>query len=482
MARKIAFMLFSLLVIFSSSAVAKGADPIGSLISLNQQMIQSAKDGNLQSVEKTFSQFKTVWKKEEPAIKKENISSYSKMNSNIAMISLSLINKDTKKVQAALSELGSHLETYRQAVTLKDAAGGSSRLTLSAYIQSLKETKQLIKSSQTAEAQAKIDQLVTNWLAVEGDVVSQSKTAYTISEENLALMKAEAENRPDQAIKHIDEMIQLLEPIASSSYSWLDAALIPVREGMEALLVIGALLTMTKKARVTRSSAWIWGGASLGMLVSLGAGVGVTLLFSSNIFGENNFLLGGVTGILSAVMLLYVGVWLHRNASMDKWREKINTQKSQALKKGSLLSFALIAFLAVVREGLETVIFFIGLVGKLRLTELIGGTAAGLLILAAAGFLMIKLGMRIPLKPFFLLSMAVVLYMCVKFLGTGVHSLQLADILPSDAESWLPSVSFLGIYPSIYSTIPQLIIIGFLAVALVMEILKIKSNRREVAK
>lgn len=256
MARKIAFMLFSLLVIFSSSAVAKGADPIDSLISLNQQMIQSAKDGNLQSVEKTFSQFKTVWKKEEPAIKKENISSYSKMNSNIAMISLSLINKDTKKVQAALSELGSHLETYRQAVTLKDAAGGSSRLTLSAYIQSLKETKQLIKSSQTAEAQVKIDQLVTNWLAVEGDVVSQSKAAYTTSEENLALMKAEAENRPDQAIKHIDEMIQLLEPIASSSYSWLDAALIPVREGMEALLVIGALLTMTKKARVTRSSVW----------------------------------------------------------------------------------------------------------------------------------------------------------------------------------------------------------------------------------
>ncbi|KXZ22841.1 iron transporter [Bacillus nakamurai] len=482
MARKIAFMLFSLLVIFSSSAVAKGADPIASLINLNQQMIQSAKDGDIHSVEKTFSQFKTVWKKEEPNIKKENTSSYSKMNSNIAMISLSLINKDTNKVEAELSDLASHLETYRQAVTLKDAANGNSRLSLSAYIQSLKETKQLIKSRQTAEASAKIDQLVTNWLAVEGDVVSQSKTAYTTSEENLALMKAEAEMHPDQAIKHIDEMIQLLEPIASSSYSWWDAALIPVREGMEALLVIGALLTMTKKARVTHSTAWIWGGASLGMLVSLCAGIGVTLLFSSNVFGENNFLIGGVTGILSAVMLLYVGVWLHRNASMDKWREKINTQKAQALKKGSLLSFALIAFLAVVREGLETVIFFIGLVGKLSLTELIGGTAAGLLILAAAGFLMIKLGMRIPLKPFFLLSMAVVLYMCVKFLGTGVHSLQLADILPSDTESWLPSVSFLGIYPSIYSTIPQLFIFGFLAIALVMEIIKLKSNRREVAK
>lgn len=58
------------------------------------------------------------------------------------------------------------------------------------------------------------------------------------------------------------------------------------------------------------------------MAVSLAAGIGVTVLFSSSVFGENNFLLGGVTGVLSAVMLLYVGVWLHRNASMDKWREK----------------------------------------------------------------------------------------------------------------------------------------------------------------
>ncbi len=178
------------------------------------------------------------------------------------------------------------------------------------------------------------------------------------------------------------------------------------------------------------------------MVVSLAAGIGVTLLFSSNIFGENNFLLGGVTGVLSAVMLLYVGVWSHRNASMDKWRENQYPEVTGP-KKRSLLSFGLIAFLAVVREGLETVIFFIGLVGKLPLIELIGGTAAGLIVLVIVGVLMIKLGMRIPLKPFFLLSMAVVLYMCVKFLGTGVHSLRLAGILPSDAESWSPSVSVL---------------------------------------
>ncbi|WP_339185277.1 ferrous ion permease EfeU [Bacillus sp. FSL R5-0416] len=481
MARGLALILFSLLMVFGSAAHAED-DPIAALIQLNKQMIKSVKDGDMDSAQQTFDTFKAKWKKEEPSIKKENLSSHSEMDANIAMISLSFINQDARKLKTQLEELASHLETYQQAVVLKKTSSGQSRASLTAYIQSLKDTKQFIEKKQLDEASSAIDNLVTSWLAVEGDVVSQSKEAYTTSEENLALMKAEIGSHPEKVSKQIDEMIQLLEPIASSSYSWWDAALIPVREGMEALLVIGALLTMTKKARVTRSSTWIWGGASAGMAVSLAAGIGVTVLFSSSVFGENNFLLGGVTGVLSAVMLLYVGVWLHRNASMDKWREKINIQKSQALKKRSLLSFALIAFLAVVREGLETVIFFIGLVGKLPLTELIGGTAAGLIVLVIVGVLMIKLGMRIPLKPFFLLSMAVVLYMCVKFLGTGVHSLQLAGILPSDAESWLPSVSVLGIYPSVYSTIPQMLILLYLLIALVSEAAKHFTNGKELTK
>ncbi|MBL3647627.1 FTR1 family protein [Bacillus vallismortis] len=481
MTRGLALILFSLLMVFGSAAYAED-DPIAALIQLNKQMTESVKDGDTESAQQTFETFKAKWKKEEPSIKKENLSSHSKMDSNIAMISLSFINQDADKLKTQLEELSSHLETYQQAVVLKKTSSGQSRASLTAYIQNLKDTKTLIEQNRLDEASSAIDNLITSWLAVEGDVVSQSKEAYTTSEENLALMKAEIGSHPEKVSKQIDDMIQLLEPIASSSYSWWDAALIPIREGMEALLVIGALLTMTKKARVTRSSVWIWGGASAGMVISLTAGIGVTLLFSSSVFGENNFLLGGVTGVLSALMLLYVGVWLHRNASMDKWREKINIQKSQALKKRSLLSFALIAFLAVVREGLETVIFFIGLVGKLPLTELIGGTAAGLVVLVIVGVLMIKLGMRIPLKPFFLLSMAVVLYMCVKFLGTGVHSLQLAGILPSDAESWLPSISVLGVYPSVYSAIPQLLILLFLLIALISEAAKYFTNGKELTK
>lgn len=246
MARGLTLILLSLLMFFGSVVHAEN-DPIASLLELNKQMIKSVRDGDIDSAQQTFETFKSLWKKEEPSIKKENLSSHSKMDSNIAMISLSFINQDANKLETQLEELSSHLETYQQAVVLKKASSGQSRTSLTAYIQILKDTKQLIEKKQMGEASAAIDNLITSWLAVEGDVVSQSKEAYTTSEENLALMKAEIDSHPKQVIKQIDEMIQLLEPIASSSYSWWDAALIPIREGMEALLVIRALLTMTKK-------------------------------------------------------------------------------------------------------------------------------------------------------------------------------------------------------------------------------------------
>lgn len=104
--------------------------------------------------------------KEEPSIKKENLSSHSEMDANIAMISLSFINQDARKLKTQLEELASHLETYQQAVVLKKTSSGQSRASLTAYIQSLKDTKQFIEK-QLDEASSAIDNLVTSWLAVE---------------------------------------------------------------------------------------------------------------------------------------------------------------------------------------------------------------------------------------------------------------------------------------------------------------------------
>lgn len=152
MARGLTLILLSLLMFFGSAVHAEN-DPIASLLELNKQMIKSVRDGDIDSAQQTFETFKSAWKKEEPSIKKENLSSHSKMDSNIAMISLSFINQDANKLETQLEELSSHLETYQQAVVLKKASSGQSRASLTAYIQSLKDTKQLIEKNRWEKRQ-----------------------------------------------------------------------------------------------------------------------------------------------------------------------------------------------------------------------------------------------------------------------------------------------------------------------------------------
>lgn len=146
MARGLALILFSLLMVVGFAAHAED-DPIAALIQLNKQMIKSVTDGDMDSAQQTFETFKAKWKKEEPSIKKENLSSHSEMDANIAMISLSFIN-NADKLKTQLEELSSHLETYQQAVVLKKTSSGQSRASLTAYIHSLKDTKQLIEKKQ----------------------------------------------------------------------------------------------------------------------------------------------------------------------------------------------------------------------------------------------------------------------------------------------------------------------------------------------
>jgi high-affinity iron transporter len=89
---------------------------------------------------------------------------------------------------------------------------------------------------------------------------------------------------------------------------------------------------------------------------------------------------------------------------------------------------------------------------------------------------MLKIGIKLPLKPFFFISSIIVFYMCLKFMGSGVHSLQLSGIVPSLSTNVIPTIDVLSIYPSWYSTLPQLLIIGFALSILIVQ--KRKQNNK----
>ena len=271
-----------------------------------------------------------------------------------------------------------------------------------------------------------------------------------------------------EALAVIEEMRADLSPLVSvAQYGLADAAIIMLREGLEALLVMAALLAFLSKSGNTGKKSWIWLGGLAGIGASVVTAVLVQQLFAGPLAGANRELIEGFAGILAAAMLVYVSYWMHRKSHIGAWQSYIRQQSSSALARNSLLGLALIAFLAVYREGAETVIFYMGIAPSIALRDLLMGIGAATAVLVVLGVLMLRFGLRIPLRPFFLVTSILLYYMAFKFVGTGIHALQVAGIVPATARPYLPTLGLLGVFPTVETTIVQVVLLA-LAVAVVV--------------
>ncbi|HJV16627.1 MAG TPA: FTR1 family protein, partial [Bacillales bacterium] len=283
------------------------------------------------------------------------------------------------------------------------------------------------------------------------------------SERDLVTIQAMiAENPPkyEKASALINNMIDYLTPLASKSqYTYWDAAMILLREGLEALLVVVALLSFVNKSGAAKGKKWIFSGVLTGLAVSIILAVIVKFVISSGAFGNNNALIAGWTGIFAAAMLLYMSYWLHSQSNIADWNRYIREKSQAALSTGKLVTLGSLSFLAVFREGTETVLFYIGMANSIEMRSLLFGFLLGAGLLGIIAFLMIYVGLKLPLRPFFMVSSLIVFYLCFKFTGMGIHSLQLAGLIPTTNIANMPSNEFFALYPSWESTIPQAILL-----------------------
>ncbi|MFT8318757.1 MAG: FTR1 family protein [Sporolactobacillus sp.] len=445
---------------FLSPAVSAAQAPVhlAPALKILAQTQQALKHNRAEEAAQHFNTFKRWWEQNRARITADSADASIDMSQEISLVSLNLLNNENRQASANLSNLEQALQDYQSGLYGgKHAKSGHQ--SLSAYIGQLNHVKQTMANKDWTGARTEVRQLQQDWLSVEGDVVSQSQNVYTDSEKNLVMIDAYLA-RPstrEKALPLTEQMIAQLKPLAASNYGLWDAAFIPIREGLEALLVIGALLSFAKKAQSRQAKIWIWSGTALALLVCMIVGATVTFLFSVAAFGNNNSLINGWSGIFASVMLLYVGYWLHRHSDIARWNHFIQSKSEQAVGRGRVITFALLAFIAVLREGMETVIFLIGMAGRMPGSQLAGGIAVGFGILVVIGFLMLKAGVLLPLRPFFLVSSLIVFYLCFKFIGSGIHSLQMAGVLPSAVSDYLPSVNSLSVFPSWYSTLPQFV-------------------------
>lgn len=485
MFKRISAVLLAIFLLLGSTTAMASSPGVDHLIKAEpyvDQALSEAQQGHLSKAQEIYKKFHDAWLQMEDSIKTESGQAYSDIEANMGQVDYAFMqNKQTGIVQA-LQGLRDVNEKFIHGQYAKGEQVKKENITLSDFIDMLKDTKGKVQSHDQQAALIGIAQVRQSWLSVEGVVVAQSASAYNESERDMVTIHAMIAAGDDQgATQVLDRMIQYLTPLATKTgYTLWDAAMIPIREGLEALLVVTALLAFVKKSREGKGKGWIWLGVSGGLLLSILLAVIVKFIFSSGAFGTNNSLISGWTGVIAAVMLLYMSYWLHSQSNISDWQSYIRTQSQSALDTGRLVSLGILSFLAVFREGTETVLFLIGMVNQISLRNLILGLLIGLGILAMIAYLMLVVGVKLPLRPFFMVSSLIVFYLCVKFTGMGIHSLQLAGTLPSTTAP-LPSIDWIAFYPSWQSAVPQLLLVLFAVLVVFWKKYTVKKDLQQKA-
>jgi high-affinity iron transporter len=239
----------------------------------------------------------------------------------------------------------------------------------------------------------------------------------------------------------------------------VSAFLILVREGLEALLVVTAIIAFLMKAGRTEGLPWIhagWIGALL-----LGGVTWFAAAMLIEVTGATRELTEGVTALLAASILLYVGFWLHDKSHARAWKQFIDQNLSGALQKGALWTLAALSFIAVYREVFETVLFYQALwqqAGPGAHGAVLGGFASGAVALAVIAWMILRYGVRLPIGPFFAVCSVLTVMLAIAFTGNGIKALQEADVLAASPIHGI-SVPVLGIYPTLQTLLAQLAVV-----------------------
>lgn len=463
------FLLFSVLSMLILTTPVLASDANTALTDANKVLSKAfnlVKSGDVDTAKETYSTYSKAWVNYEDEIKTQSKQAYGDIEEKMGMVQFLFSQKPVQKDKLldALKELMRTNEGFIQGkYNVSTTEKTNNKVEVKDLVLILENAKNQIKKGDNNAALKSMKDFSSKWIEVEGIILTQSQKIYNDAEKDMVASKAYLSvypKQPDKALKVVERMIGYMSQVAGdNTYSVVDVMTIILREGLEALLVVVALLGFLKKSGNEDKKGWIFGGVGIGLAVSFIVAISVKLLFSSGTFGNNNFLISGWTGVFAAVMLIYVSYWLHSKSSSNEWQNYIHNKSSKALAKGSLFSLGFLAFLAVFREGTETVLFYIGMASSVGLPVLLSGIAIGVAILVIVAFLILKLGLRIPMRPFFLISSLLVFYLGLKFTGMGINGLQNAGVLYATSSDNLPTISWLAVYPSWQSVVPQIVLV-----------------------
>lgn len=460
---------------------SKNKEKLKQLIPLIEDMKESIATENDSVIKNQYDRIFKQWNEAELAVSNESTAAYGQIETYMAFVRIA-VTQDPIDQKKAVENL-EYLQT-----SIEDFLNGKTKAS-SNKDYSLNDVSVLLKNSATALSDNKIDNAIEDlneilfiWPMVEGAVSTRDSKLYSDMETKVPTAISLLQSQPvkgEEAKEIVNDLFNRLQPLlGETKYSIWDAALILLREGLEALLIVATLLAFLKRVGQSDKQKWIWVGVLAGLVASAILALIMNRIFSQLTAASGRESIEGITGIMAVIMMLTVGAWLHSKSNIHSWNRYINKQMNQAIATGSLISFSLISFLSIFREGAETIIFYAGMAPYMELQQLVIGMAIAAFILVGVGFVMLRYGPKIPISLFLKVAMIFIYAIAFKILGVSIHSLQVAQLLNTHTIHSLPFVEWMGLYPTWETILPQgiLLLIIFLMIFVINKTNKIKQG------
>lgn len=357
----------------------------------------------------------------------------------------------------------------------------------------LKESQTLYESGKTQESYEKaLDAYLLGFEQVEPDLFVKDRSFTSEIEASFGdYRNAIKSQKSIEEVSSLNNNLQanlasaqeILKAESSSKFiSFLNSFAIIVREGLEAILIIAAIIAFLNATGSRRSIKYI----HYGWIAAIGAGVLTWFLAKTviSISGAQREIIEGITALTAAAVLFYVSYWLITKIEVQKWKQYIQGKVESAVSKNSVIALASVSFFAVYREAFETVLFYQALWYQAENSHsaVIWGIVAGAAVLVVLFFVIFKLALKIPIKYFFTFTSIFLYLLAFILLGKGIKELQEAGVINTTPVEFLPYIDAIGFYPTLESSIPQaILVLAFVFAAFWLGYVKREREKKELA-
>lgn len=420
------------------------------------------KSKDVEAMKKEYLKYSGVWTRNEAVIRDRDTAYYGKVETAMAFLrsSMEMEPFDYDNVISSFNNLKTVIQEFLDGKKIEQVS--TEGITLKQAIELLKEGLEAFKSGDKSAGQSKVRKFIEIWPTVEGDVSTRNASLYTkVETETPVIMVKGGEKQYQEKLQNL--ITELSQIDTKAEYTFVDAMFILLREGVEALLIVLALVSGLKAANQKKGLKWVYAGAVAGILASIVIAVVLQKLFPAVSSGTNREIIEGFVGIFAVIMMIGIGVWLHSKSSLKAWKDYMDRKMNVVLSTGSFISMFALSFLAVFREGAETILFYAGILPLISVQNLITGISAAVIILIIIALALTYASSKIKVHRVFFILTWMIYFLVFKMLGVSIHMLQVVGVIPLHVIHFIPTVEILGIYANVEVFISQLILILIIA-------------------